>query len=392
MSSIEPSNHPSDSYKAVVYTGSIDPLVKTVNIFKTVDELIPGPDELLVKVHACSCNPTDYKHYLAHWGVKDITVGSDLSGTVVKIGSETKKLFKIGDYVASFVHGGYTYQPFSGAFQEYVIVSAATTLKFNNNLYNIKHSDTNIDFCSSSIIDSFEAASSLPLGLATVGMSLHFNFKLDENKKATNSQNWILIWGGTTATGFLAIQIAKKLYGLKVITTANASKYNDILKSKGADEVVDYHDKDMITKIKDITTANGYKGVVYALDTVSNPDTYNSCYSCLKEGESYLDNLLSLQPDILKTIDPKKKVNFLTTLVYLVNGKAQNLNGTIIESSKELVESFNHYWNNVQRLIDTNQISHIPLTILPNGLESANDGLRLLSESKVSCHKIVLQV
>lgn len=61
----------------------------------------------------------------------------------------------------------------------------------------------------------------------------------------------ILIYGGSTATGSLAIQFAK-LAGCEVIVTASLrnTKY---LKSLGADQVLDYKDPDCGTKIRDYT-------------------------------------------------------------------------------------------------------------------------------------------
>lgn len=380
-------------FKAVVYTGKLDPLVETKTVKRDLNVLVPGNNELLVRVHSGALNPTDYKHFLANWGSKGCTVGSDLSGIVVKVGNYTKhnnhSLFKIGDYVASFVHGDYNEKPNSGAFQEYVIVPMITTIKFNNPLKNIQISNNLTNLNSNSIINTFESASSLPLGLSTIGMSLHHNFKLNENDKILNSNNWILIWGGTTATGFLAIQIAKKLYNLKVITTANKLKYNDLLLNLGADYVIDYKDNERINKIKDLSNNN----IKYSLDCVSSIETYNDCYSCLRLGDSYLDNLLSLQPNILKNgQDSNKNVKFCTTLVYLVSGEDQNLNGTIIKTTDLIVNDHIHYWSNIQQLINSNQIVHAPLTILPNGLDSVNYGLKQLSDGIVSCHKLVFTI
>lgn len=58
------------------------------------------------------------------------------------------------------------------------------------------------------------------MGLKTIALSFHDNFKIPTNKDE-NKNDYILIWGGATATGIMAIQIAKLVYGINVITTAS---------------------------------------------------------------------------------------------------------------------------------------------------------------------------
>lgn len=387
-------------FKAVVYTGELDPLVKTVTVKRDPDDLIPGKDELLIRVNACACNPTDYKHFLAKWGENDNTVGSDLAGVVVKVGGgkETDGKFNVGDFVSSFVHGGYRNKPMSGAFQEFVVVPKATTLKYANKLHNIEipayNKEKITEIQPSYHIETFEAAASLSLGLCTVGMSLHNQMKLKATNKASNINKWILIWGGTTATGYLAIQIAKQVYGLQVITTANKSKYQTTLNNIGADLVVDYKDIDCVKQIKELTSSDG--GISYALDCVSSPDTFNKCYKALKtkdNGTAYFDNLLCLTTDILEDgLDSNKDVKFGSTLAYLVIGEDQNLNGFIVKSSEEIAKDHIEFLEIINKLINTDKILHLPLALLPNGLDSANEGLKMLEEGRVSCHKVVFSV
>lgn len=72
----------------------------------------------------------------------------------------------------------------------------------------------------------------------------------------------ILIWGGTSAVGYAAIQLAKAM-GCKVFATCSA-KHAGQLKAAGADIVVDYRNEDAMDALK--TEA---KDVVrYAFDTI----------------------------------------------------------------------------------------------------------------------------
>lgn len=393
-------------FKAVVYTGETSPLVKTVTVARDPEELVPGDDELLVKVHACACNPTDYKHVLVHWGDAGCTVGTDLAGTVVKVGGSATQTestststsavgFAVGDSVASFVHGGYKYHADGGAFQEYVVVPKSTTLNLHRKLVNVRaEASGEVNLPAGSIFDTFESATSMPLGLCTVGQSLHHNFQLDSTASAVNSTQWLLVWGGTAATGFLAVQVAKKLYGLKVVTTANKARYGALLQDLGADAVVDYRDEDAVEQIRSLAEKDG--GIVYALDCVSSETTFNSSYACLRDrsrGRAFHDNLLFLGPDVLTGgVDPEKDVSFHVTLAYLAHGQDQNLNGAIVKTSDALLKDHAAFWTLAQTLLDAGKLTHMPLTLLPDGLDSANEGLRRLQEGRVSCHKLVFSV
>ncbi|AWU75800.1 hypothetical protein CAS74_004730 [Pichia kudriavzevii] len=360
--------------RSVVYTGEASPLVKVV---ETTTELpTPGPGELLVKVQAAAFNPTDYKHFYAKWGSAGTTVGSDLAGTVVSVGSETSG-FKEGDTVASFLHGGYDPLKNSGAFQDYVVVPAITTL----NLPGLTQ-QTNVDNIDPSFnIDTFEKAASLPLGLYTVGMSLENNF--GKPKK----DSWILVWGGTTATGYLAIQIAKKIYGAKVITTANKAKYESYLKAVGADVVIDYHDDKVIDQLKAATADN----IEYALDTVSNKDTFNKTYAALRPtGKSYIDNLLSLGEETLEGQTTKKDTEFSKTFVYLVTGESLDLNGFKLESSPEIVANHKNFHEKILKAVKDGEIKTMPIKIYPNGFNSADAALKELLDG-VSFKKLVIR-
>ena len=75
---------------------------------------------------------------------------------------------------------------------------------------------------------------------------------------------------------------------------------------------------------------------------------------------------------------------------YLCVLKTKTLGSTTYVQSTELLNDYNKWWENVMPTI-INKIKHANLKILPNGLESANEGLQMSRESKVSGEKIVLK-
>jgi D-arabinose 1-dehydrogenase-like Zn-dependent alcohol dehydrogenase len=90
----------------------------------------PGHDEVLIKVHAASVNPVDWK--LRAGQVKEVfplsfpsTLGWDVSGTVEEAGNNVTQ-FKRGDEVYALVKGG--------GYAEYVVAKATVVAKIPRSL------------------------------------------------------------------------------------------------------------------------------------------------------------------------------------------------------------------------------------------------------------------
>jgi len=169
------------------------------------------PDEILVQVHAAGLNPIDY--LIPKGTFKPMlkfqlpaTLGSDLAGVVVEVGSRVTR-FKTGDAVfASIFDLG------TGALAEFAVVpESAAALK-----------PSNLDFVQ---------AASIPMVGLTSWQALKERAKLKPGQKA-------FIPAGSGGIGTFAIQLAKHL-GAKVGTTTSTGNV-DLVRSLGADEVIDY--------------------------------------------------------------------------------------------------------------------------------------------------------
>ncbi|KAF6069714.1 Zinc-binding dehydrogenase family protein [Candida albicans] len=321
--------------KAAVVSNPVEPTKLT-----EVKE-IPKPkiqdNEILVKAKAYAINPTDWKHIVFKMSQPGDVAGSDASGIVEEVGSQVTN-FKKGDNVSSLVIG---------------------TIKYDHDLVSSSESK-------SSTIDSFEGAASVTVGLVTVGISFAHSLNIAKNKEKGDS---ILIWGGATATGILAIQVAKLVYNLNVIVTASP-KNHEYLKDLGADHTLDYNDADVVSKLQSL----GH--IKFGLDTISTP-------------EVFLDSLLLLDGKSIKT-DPARNVHWGYTLGYLVVQKEIVLGTQKLVQTPELVNDFNAWWENVLPTI-INKVKHANLKILDEGLASANEGLQLSRDNKVSGQKIVFR-
>lgn len=179
--------------------------------FADVPRPVLKPDELLVQVHAAGLNPIDTM--IPKGTFKPIlkfrlpaTLGSDLAGVVVEVGSRVTR-FKPGDEVfASLFDLG------AGALAEFAAVpESVAALK-----------PANLDFVQ---------AASIPMVGLTSWQALQERAKLKPGQKA-------FIPAGSGGIGTFAIQLAKHI-GARVGTTTSTGNV-DLVRSLGADEVIDY--------------------------------------------------------------------------------------------------------------------------------------------------------
>src|SRR3954447_9340020 len=182
--------------KAAVYTKT-----KTGKILEIVEVDTPTPkdDEVLVKVRAASVNPLD-------WRLKARLPGVDLAGEVVSVGSRVTA-FKPGDFV--FGAG-------KGAFAECACARESALAPKPEAL-------------------TFEQAACMPIAGLTALQGLRDIGKLQPGQK-------VLINGAAGGVGTFAVQIAKFL-GAEV-TGVCSTRNVDLVKSLGADHVIDYTKED----------------------------------------------------------------------------------------------------------------------------------------------------
>ena len=149
----------------------------------------PRDDEILVRVICVTLNPVDWKSadlsptIGATWGI-------DYSGEVVKVGISVKRPFVPGDGVCGGVFGNNPDEPNNGAFAEYVVVPGDLVFKIPPGM-------------------SFEKAATLGIGLSTVGLALYQSLKLPLPGSSPSKSRFVLVYGGGTATGTLAIQLLR---------------------------------------------------------------------------------------------------------------------------------------------------------------------------------------
>lgn len=152
-------------------------------------------DCILVKPLAVALNPTDWRHVKGGRARDGCIVGCDYAGVVEAVGCRVTKPWKPGDRVFGCGHGANLVNPDDGVFAEKATVVGDLQMKMPDGL-------------------SFEKAATLGLGSITVGQGLYQKaLKLQmpsERFTRENNNVPVLIYGGSTATGALAIQFARQ--------------------------------------------------------------------------------------------------------------------------------------------------------------------------------------
>ncbi|MCK1993757.1 NADP-dependent oxidoreductase [Peribacillus muralis] len=180
-----------------------------------IQKPIPEEKQVLVKLHATSINPIDWKlreGFLKTMMPFDfpIILGWDAAGVVDEVGEHVQD-FKVGDRV--FARPETTNR---GTYAEYAIVDTHLLAKIPDNI-------------------SFEEAACVPLAGLTAWQCLFDFGNIQQGDK-------VLIHAGAGGVGTFAIQLAKNA-GAYVATTAGTHNV-EFLKSLGADEVIDHKKQD----------------------------------------------------------------------------------------------------------------------------------------------------
>jgi putative PIG3 family NAD(P)H quinone oxidoreductase len=184
----------------------------------------PGPGEILVKVLAAGVNRPDVAQrsgaYPPPPGASDLP-GLEIAGEVVALGEGATK-HKLGDKVMSLVAGG--------GYAQYCIAQDAQAMAVPPSL-------------------TMEEAGATAETLMTVWHNVF-------ERGALKPGETLLIHGGSSGIGTMAIQLAKA-FGSKVIVTVGSKDKADACLKLGADRAVNYKTEDFVAEVKTATNGAG---------------------------------------------------------------------------------------------------------------------------------------
>lgn len=324
-------------------------------------------DYILVRVRAVAINPTDWKHidYLASPGAR---VGCDYAGVVEEVGKKVTKNFKKGDRVSGFVHGANKNNHEDGAFGEIITAKGDLQIHIPDNM-------------------SFEEAATLGVGISTVGQALYQTMKLplptDTEGIRKSAGTPILVYGGSTATGSLAIQFAK-LSGWKVIATASPHNF-DYVKSLGAEAAFDYNSATCSKEIREYTNDK----LAHVFDCISEGNSTKISVGSMGSAGGIYHTLLPVPEEAIHDINPKVQKGY--TLAYSAVGEPFDFGPEKYPGKPEDFEFATTFWEVARSLLQEGKVKvhRVSVDEGGKGLEGVLKGMDMMRRGKVSGRKLV---
>jgi len=189
-----------------------------------VEDPQPGPSEVVIDVTAAGVNRADLMQREGHYPPPPgapVYLGLECSGTIAAVGSEVTD-WRPGDQVCALLAGG--------GYAERVAVPAGQLL-------------------SVPVATTLTEAAALPETTCTVYSNVFMGARLAGGET-------LLIHGGGSGIGTMAIQLAKHA-GATVAVTAGSAEKLDTCRKLGADITINYREEDFVAKLKDATDGHG---------------------------------------------------------------------------------------------------------------------------------------
>jgi aspyridone synthetase trans-acting enoyl reductase len=336
----------------------------TVELVESCPIPQPRDDEILVRVICVALNPVDAKSADMSPSL-GATVGCDFAGEVVAVGPMVTKALSIGDAVCGCAFGNNPDERDNGAFAEYVCVPGELVIQIPPGM-------------------SFATAATLGVGLATVTMALYQALKLPPpGTPPPRKPGFVLVYGGGTATGTLAIQMIRKSGMIPVVVCSPGSWAR--LSALGAAASFDYRSPSCGSDIRAYTD----NSLEYVLDCISDAASIKACYAAISSGGG---RYISLDPFPIRGHTRRSvRPNWIIALTML--GRPINWQRPFLREPKPKHRQLaQEVLEMVQDLVDRGEIQPHPHEVRSGGLSGVIDGLDLVRKGKLSGKKLVYPV
>ncbi|ORY80859.1 chaperonin 10-like protein [Protomyces lactucae-debilis] len=307
---------------------------------------IASADEVLIHIEAIGLNPIDWKSNAYGFGVYSFPWinGREAAGTVLAIGTNVgTNRVAVGDRV--LVASSNYRDCRSSSFQERCVALPENIARIPDYM-------------------SFEEAATLGVGLIAGAAALFDNFKLPFTKPSQTPQETLLIWGGASTAGLVALQLAKQA-GLRVLTVSSTKNFSYLIQY-GADLTLDRHTPEQVVEV-----AHRY-GVRYAIDCVGAETTAFAARAVAPLGG---------------------------TVVGLVKLPSQENLPAGVTAETILIKRFHEdrvYGDTLMRLTEEllkqGKLRAPRIRLVSGGLAGIPQGLQLLQDNQISGEKVVVKV
>lgn len=316
---------------------------------------ITNPHQLLIKVAVSGSNPKDWK--TPEWTGKPLNHGDDIAGIVEAVGEAVNE-FKVGDRVASF----HEMRSTGGSYAEYALGWDWSTFLIPKNV-------------------SFEDAATVPLAAMTAAIGIYQRLGLPEPWVKATVPTPLVIYGGASAIGAFAIQLARlsNIHPIIAVAGRGASFVESLLEHSKGDCIVDYRNGDdaVVFGIKEALKG---RPLCYAFDGVSDYNSYINLSKVLHQerGNITLVILSKTYSEIPESIT--KSITYV--------GNVHNEEG-----KKEGTREFSYAWFRLfAKGLAEGWVKPHPYEVLAGGLAGVELGLRNLKEGKASAVKYVFRI
>ncbi|EMF4672744.1 NAD(P)H-quinone oxidoreductase [Providencia stuartii] len=259
---------------------------------------------LLVKVEAAGVNRPDVLQRMgAYPPPPDASpiLGLEVAGTIVAKADDVQQ-WQIGDNICALVAGG--------GYAEYCLVHQDIALPLGHL--------------------SFVEGAAIPENFFTVWANV---FQIGKLKKGET----VLIHGGTSGIGSVAIMLAK-VFGATVITTVGSAEKVEVAKSLGADCIINYRNDDFVQHTLDYTRSQGVDMVV---DIVGGDYVDKNYQVAAKFGRIIQIGMMKGNP---------KSLNLMPLMIKrLIHTGSTMRSRTVAEKSSIAAELKQHVWGMLQK-------------------------------------------
>lgn len=312
-------------------------------------EPIVKENDVLVQIHSAGVNLLDslirngeFKLFLPY--KPPFVNGHDVAGVVTKVGSKVRK-FKVGDEVYS--------RPSDyrvGTFAEYISIDENDVALKPKNL-------------------TMDEAGSIPLVGLTAWQAL---VEIGNVKKGQK----VFIQAGSGGVGTLAIQLAKHLGAYVASTTSTANVA--LVKSLGADLVIDYKKEDFEDNLKDYD---------FVLHSNRDPKILEQSLRILKSGGKLVSLVGPPTPEFAEEIGLPWHLKLITKLIsFSAKKKAKKLNTTF---KFLFMRAEGNQLGEITKLIEAGIIKPVIDKVFP--FEQTNEALAYVETGRVK-GKVVIKV
>ncbi|CAK7245408.1 MAG: putative secondary metabolism biosynthetic enzyme [Sporothrix thermara] len=352
----------------------------------------PPPGMLLCAVKAVALNPADWK-MVDFSATAEFIGGHEFAGEVVQVGAGVEG-FAVGDRVLAPVPGlfGATIDDSNteseigrtkaGAFCEYVPVAVDMVVRLPPDM-------------------SFTDAAGLSVVTYAAGLALYQTLKLplpevDGGKSAaaantstrpskkTSKPTYVLVSGGASASGTIAIQLLKAS-GLAPIATCSPEN-REMLLALGAIETFDYHNPSCGMEIRNYTQNT----LAYVIDCVTQAESMKLSYEAIgPQGGRYI----ALDPFPTRIQYTRREVQADWIMGPTLFGEAVKLAGTYGRPARPQDRLFtSQFFGHIEKMLAAGTLKPHPVELRAGGLPAVTQGIEDLRMGRVRARKLVYPV